>query len=176
MPNSQTIPVTHVGDVHITPALVLHNALYAPNFALDLISISCLLKNSCYSVTFQNSCCVIHDIHSQKRIDITREKQGFYYLEAVRKKDIKSVNSGVKSSLVNSGVESGCSLVNSNSSGCTQVVDKQNLWHFRLGHSSMPDYKFFIKHINQLYLALLLFVTFVILPNKDDLLCLLAIQ
>lgn len=82
LPNSQSILITHIGDVHLSPMLVLYNALYIHHFNLNLIYVSKLLKNSPCCLTFHNNFCVIQDTHTHRRIDLGKERQGLYYLEA----------------------------------------------------------------------------------------------
>lgn len=50
--NSQTVKVTHIGNVFICPTLTLPNALFGPHFTFNLISVSRLLQNPKYCLTF----------------------------------------------------------------------------------------------------------------------------
>lgn len=46
LPNGVHEPITHIGSVHISSSIVLHNVLYVPSFRFNLISVCSLLRDS----------------------------------------------------------------------------------------------------------------------------------
>lgn len=72
--NSQLVPITHIGEDHLSPMLVLHNSLYIPHFTLNLIYVNKFLNDSPCYLTFQNIFYIIQDIHTQIRIGLAKER------------------------------------------------------------------------------------------------------
>lgn len=59
LPTAYQICVEFVGDVRISTDLILHDVLYVPDFAYNLVSVSCLLQTGLFSVLFAESYCLI---------------------------------------------------------------------------------------------------------------------
>ncbi|XP_022864769.1 uncharacterized protein LOC111384684 [Olea europaea var. sylvestris] len=57
--NGTTVSATHIGTVHLTDSIFLHNVLCVPHFSFNLLSISKLTKQSNLSLTFTASCCLL---------------------------------------------------------------------------------------------------------------------
>lgn len=89
LPNSQLVLVSYISGVCLSHMLILHNALYTPCFSINLISVSKLLKNFPFCLTFHNAYCIIHNTHTKKEIGLAEERQGLYYLVA---RKINTVN------------------------------------------------------------------------------------
>lgn len=58
LPNGQTIKVTTVGSVRLTPTLTLINVFHIPTFTYNLISISKLTNSSHSAITFTHRECI----------------------------------------------------------------------------------------------------------------------
>lgn len=58
LPNSQTIPIIHIGEVHISPIFILHNA-HMHHILHNIISVNRLLLHSPYSLLFRGKYCII---------------------------------------------------------------------------------------------------------------------
>lgn len=57
IPNGTTITFTHIGDIQVTPDLLLTRVLYVPNFRFNLVSILRLCKDTQSTISFTNSQC-----------------------------------------------------------------------------------------------------------------------
>lgn len=118
MPNGVTAPVTHIGSVHVSPALVLNHVLFVPTFSFNLISLSQLVQDTNYSVLFAHNLCVIQDNSSQSMIESANLVNGIYHLQmSSRPVQSKSTH------------PIACSFSQTNKASSA-------LWHYRLGHPS----------------------------------------
>lgn len=80
LPNGDTAPITHVGDICLSPEITLHQVLCVPSFHCNLNSISKLTTDSSVSVIFSKNNCVLQD-HSLKRmVEIGSAAAGLYNL------------------------------------------------------------------------------------------------
>lgn len=80
LPNKQTVNVSHIGTVVLTPTLQLHNVLYVLQFSYNIISASKLTTIcSCY-LLFYNIVCAIQDQH-HKTIVQAKVRGGLYYID-----------------------------------------------------------------------------------------------
>ncbi|KAK4425089.1 hypothetical protein Salat_1702700 [Sesamum alatum] len=61
LPDGSKKAVQYIGDIKLTPHLTLHDVLYVPEFAVNLISISQLCKVTSYSITFIDNKCILQD-------------------------------------------------------------------------------------------------------------------
>src|ERR1044072_1711199 len=61
LPDKTKVKVIVVGIVQLTSTLVLKDVLYIPNFTVNLISVSQLLKHNDYDLTFTKSAFCIQD-------------------------------------------------------------------------------------------------------------------
>lgn len=68
LPNSSKVPVKAIGNVTLKPDFVLRNVLFIPDFHLNIISVSSLLKHNAYSLSFTDNVFLIQDILNQKVI------------------------------------------------------------------------------------------------------------
>lgn len=50
--DNTSLPVKHVGTIHLTDSITLHNVFYVPNFKFNLLSVSCLLADNPFFYTF----------------------------------------------------------------------------------------------------------------------------
>lgn len=112
LPNGHTINVTHVGDVCLTPTLILHRVLCVPTFAHNLLSIPKLLLDTNSNAFFTASTCSIQDPVSKKELEIGKIEDGLFIFTASPESSFTSV-----------------------SSFCNQLSSiSADLWHARLGH------------------------------------------
>lgn len=61
LPNGLNETITHIGTVHISSSLVLHNVLHVPSFRFNLISVCSLLRDSNLSAHFYPTFCVLQE-------------------------------------------------------------------------------------------------------------------
>lgn len=73
-----TATVAGVGDIIITPRLVLKNVLHVPKLTTNLVSIQKLTRDLNCHVTFYPSYCDFQDQGSGRRIGRAKEKDGLY--------------------------------------------------------------------------------------------------
>lgn len=59
LPNGSLVPITHIGTVHISTYLVLHNSLCVPSFDFNLISATKLAHDLNSSLVFLDTHCFI---------------------------------------------------------------------------------------------------------------------
>ena len=59
LPNGERALVTHIGTIHLTEKLILHNVLCVPSFSFNLISVSQLNKSLTCCLIFLGSFCFI---------------------------------------------------------------------------------------------------------------------
>lgn len=76
-----TTTVAGIGDVQVTPNLILKNVLHVPRLSTNLVSVKKLAKDLAGSVIFDESCCNFQDRGSGKRIGLAKEHDGLYYLD-----------------------------------------------------------------------------------------------
>ena len=61
LPTKTRLKVEYPGDISIARQLVLNDVLYIPDFKYNLLSVSALLKDGKYSISFTNTNCIIQD-------------------------------------------------------------------------------------------------------------------
>ena len=116
LPNGERALVTHIGTVHLTEKLIIHNVLCVPYFSFNLISVSQLNKSLTCCLIFLGSFCFIQDLALWSTIDLGREQNGLYLLDTkFNNKDLSSIPTLPL---------------------CHSVCNQLDLWHFKLGHPS----------------------------------------
>jgi hypothetical protein len=114
------VTVAGIGDIQITPSIILKNVLHVPKLSTNLVSIQKLTKDLSCSVIFHSNHCVFQDKNSGRTIGHGREGNGLYYLEEPNQLVIAK-NLPV------------CSLM---SESLLTSKEKNLLFHCRLGHPS----------------------------------------
>ncbi|CAN1297126.1 Retrovirus-related Pol polyprotein from transposon RE2 [Linum perenne] len=115
LPDGGLIPVTHVGTVHFDCGLVLNHVLVIPSFKFNLMSISRIVEHGFYTASFSSSSCVFQDTKSFRKIGTVELSNGLYWFRQLDQNIPDKV------------CVSRCS------------TSFFNLWHFRLGHSSLDS-------------------------------------
>ena len=123
--NGSLIIVAGVGDVRISPSLILKNVLHVPKLSTNLVSIQKFTWYSCYNMVFHHNNCVFQDEDSGKMIGHAKERDGLYYLETLSNSNI------TKSKLSHSFISE---FFSSNK-------EKAWLYHRRLGNPSFRTIK-----------------------------------
>lgn len=80
LPNGNTSEITHVGNLMLNSQLILTNVLCVPTFLYNLLSVSKLLQDTTYQVTFVAASCHIKDKSWQTDIELEKEENGLYIL------------------------------------------------------------------------------------------------
>ena len=75
------ISVAGIGDVQISPTLILRNVLHVPKVSTNLVSIQKLTQDLGCIVSFFLTYCVFQDQDLGKRIGLAKEQNRLYYLE-----------------------------------------------------------------------------------------------
>ncbi|KAI3465187.1 hypothetical protein Pfo_021850 [Paulownia fortunei] len=112
--------IAGIGDVPISPTLILKNVFHVPMLSTSLVSIQKLTQDLCCNVILHPTYCVFQDQDSGKAIGRAKERNGLYYLETPS-------NSSVQMS------KSPLSFFSEHS-----LSNKEKIWlyHRRLGHPS----------------------------------------
>ena len=115
--NGSLVTVAGVGDIFITPNLVLKDVLHVPKLSANLISIQKLTKDLHCQVIFYPFYCVFQDQDSERRIGLAKEQNGLYYLETPL---------------------TAKRITNTLSSSFLSTSNKEAIWlhHFRFSHPS----------------------------------------
>ena len=82
LPNGSHSMATLVGNVHLSPSIVLHSVLFVPELRCIFLSVSKLIDESNCLVHFTNSLCVIQDQSSRTRIGVGERRDGLYYFRS----------------------------------------------------------------------------------------------
>lgn len=140
LPNGNVVMAQLAGDVIFSDVLILRNALFLPEFNINLVSISKLTKTTQCSCIFTDNTCSIQD-SALRKIGLAELHIGLYYLKVLGKDEI-SMNNVIPSSSNNNVVSSSIS------------IPKTALWHFRFGRVfseklSMPCKDFPMIHVNK---------------------------
>jgi len=123
----------HRGNVKLSDSLHIHDVLYLPAFAVNLIPVSKMCKEQDCIVNFEANLCIIQEKKDMRKIGLAEERDGLYYLKAEKKTE-KTKQAKISS----------ISISNNKS---TSAVPLGILWHLRLGHLSHDR----IQCMNKLY-------------------------
>ncbi|XP_019169576.1 PREDICTED: uncharacterized protein LOC109165318 [Ipomoea nil] len=87
LPTGQRVSVEHIGDIELDNGLWLREALHIPLFKFNIISVSKLLKDTTYTLTFVDGQCLIQGIGVMA--GLAKEEGGLYLLKKPPKKSGK---------------------------------------------------------------------------------------
>lgn len=83
LPNGSRALTTLAGSVTFPGGVVLHHMLYVPQLTCILISVSQLIDDSHYIVSFTNSLCAIQDQRLGNLIGADECRDGLYYFRSI---------------------------------------------------------------------------------------------
>jgi hypothetical protein len=121
LPNRSSVIAHFAGTIQIG-SLLLHNALFVPDFDFHLISITKLASSLHYLVIFSDTDCITVQQKPLKTIGVARKEHGLFHLL-----NASNLTSSVDFVAISNSVKT-CMNLNS--------VDNSFLWHLRLGHVS----------------------------------------
>jgi hypothetical protein len=107
------------GQVRLSQELSIKNVLYLPQFAVNLIYASKLIKKQNCILHFGANECTIQENNSLKKIGSAEERHGLYYLKIDEKYNLALVSN-----------------VSVPAKSNKEHVPDGVLWHLRLGHLS----------------------------------------
>ncbi|CAN1266026.1 Retrovirus-related Pol polyprotein from transposon TNT 1-94 [Linum perenne] len=110
LPDGSFISVTHIGSARLGRGLELSHVLVIPSFKFNLLSISRLVEQGAYIVSFSSSLCKFQDAQTSQTIGTAELCRGLYWLRSAD-----------------------CSIPDKSVFSCSSF----DLWHFRLGHGSL---------------------------------------
>lgn len=133
LPNGNSSHANVAGIMQVSEFLILHDVLCPPQFNLNFISISKLVKSGGFQVHFTNYACLIQD-SSLERIGFARLQHGLYYLDPRDPCGTKSV-----------------SINNIVSVSGMKLNSQATLWHFRFGHASYDRLHSLVKNFPNIH-------------------------
>ena len=113
------IPISGSGNFSFSSTLLLFSVPLAPNLSNNLLSISKITKNMNCFVTFHSTHSMFQDNLMKTTTSFGKERGGLYYLEGTRELQPKSYHT--------------LQVTRE-----TFDIEKILLWHYRLGHPSLP--------------------------------------
>jgi hypothetical protein len=133
LPNGQSVVVTHIGTIHLTSSLILHDVLCVPSFDFNLISVSKLTSTLHCCLFFFSNLCFLQDLLHWKMIGLGKQRNGLYILEQFA--DLSSIPlTTAASTILQNKLYSFASVKHLDSDFHT--------WHCRLGHPSLSRMSF----------------------------------
>jgi hypothetical protein len=133
LPNGQSVLVTHIGSIQVTPTLLLIDALCVPSFDFNLIYVSKLTSSLNCCIFFLSTCCFIEDLMQWKMIGMGKQQNGLYLLDS-SPNSTHVVATNVPKSSLHRYLYSLSFVKHSNSNF--------HVWHCRLGHPSLSRMSF----------------------------------
>ncbi|XP_078160840.1 uncharacterized protein LOC144556253 [Carex rostrata] len=110
LPDGSRNPITHIGNVYVSPEIQLKDVLCAPSFNFNLLSVSKITSSLNCAVIFFPTFCVFQDLTTKKLIRVSDMRDGLY-----------NISKAAVVAAVSSHTDS-------------------NLWHRRLGHPSKHSF------------------------------------
>jgi hypothetical protein len=117
--DGSTSHISHKGDVFLSSDIMLSSVLHIPNFAFNLLSVSCFTKSLNCAVIFLPFHCLLQDLSSKKIFGRGYERDGLYYFG-----DPPPAISDLQASILPS------------SSSYVFSFKTLTLWHACLGHAN----------------------------------------
>jgi len=142
LPNGQTVSVNKADTIQFSPDFHISHVLFSPQFKVNLISVSKLLKALTCIVHFHNDGRVIQDLTSKKMIGLSEPHDGLYKLKLPMTFP-PSVSLVPKSFHCNKFINK----VYVSSLDSHTSIPLSALWHFKLGHLSHH----ILYHMHKLY-------------------------
>ncbi|XP_074352128.1 uncharacterized protein LOC141691293 [Apium graveolens] len=127
LPISEISPVTHVDNIQLNSNITLQNVLYVPSFTYNLLSVSKLLQDTSYHITFLSNSCFLQGQQWKTGLEIGKLENGLYILiDSIAQQTAKSTFEKSKSK---------CYLVSNDTVHFNAHVSSIDTWHARLGHA-----------------------------------------
>ncbi|KAK8624287.1 hypothetical protein V6N13_065635 [Hibiscus sabdariffa] len=130
LPNGKTTQITHTGSFSFNPSLMLPKVLYVPQFTHNLLSVSQLTKDIHCSVMFYPDFCILQDLYSGRMKGIGTQSCGLYFLDSTS--FFPEVTYGNQCTSFDQ-----CSVYAFAECMSSSVVNKNSIWHARLGHAPL---------------------------------------
>ena len=141
-PNGQSIVVTHIGTIHLSSSLILHDVLCVPSFDFKLILILIFFMMYCCIFFFSNLC-FLQDLLHWKMLGLCKQRNGLYILEQCT--DLGSIPIAKAASTVFHNTLYSFAIVK-------KLDNDFHTWHCRLGHPSLSRMSFLssvVPHVTQ---------------------------
>ncbi|KAL2251893.1 UNVERIFIED_CONTAM: hypothetical protein Sindi_2311600, partial [Sesamum indicum] len=131
LPNGFNHIVKIAGDVQVSENIILKHVLYVSNFKHNLLSVNKLCKDGHYSVHFTDQNCIVQDLWT-RRVMVVGKRQGRLY---VLEKNLPAhIPTDFRKTTPSTADNMNVYICNMNS--CNSDCN-ENIWHYRLGHTSM---------------------------------------
>ena len=133
LPNGQSVMVTHIGSIQITPTLLLTDVLCVPSFDFNLIFVSKLTSSLHCCIFFLSTYCFVQDLMHWRMIGMGKQHNGLYLL------DVSSDSTQVAAATVST------SSLQKHLYSLSSIKHSSNnfhVWHCRLGHPSLSRMSF----------------------------------
>ncbi|XP_019179606.1 PREDICTED: uncharacterized protein LOC109174828 [Ipomoea nil] len=79
LPTGQCVSVEHIGEVKFNDNLLLKGVLYIPLFKFNIISVSKLINDAAYKLTFMSKQCLIQE-SLRRTVGLAKEEGGLYVM------------------------------------------------------------------------------------------------
>lgn len=94
LPTKTRLKVEYIIDISIEKKVILKDVLYISDFKYNLLSVSSILKDKRYSLSFSNSNCIIQDKSLLKMIGKVELFSGLYLLK-IKDERVKTTQSNI---------------------------------------------------------------------------------
>jgi len=78
LPDGTSKPVSHIGQVNLTPSLTLTQVLHVPAFKFNILSVSQLVTHNDMCVMFFPDTYVFQDLSTKKIVSVAPRQGGLY--------------------------------------------------------------------------------------------------
>jgi hypothetical protein len=134
LPTGQSVMVTHIGSIQITPTLLLTDVLCVPSFDFNLISVSKLTLSLHCCIFFLSTYCFIQDLMHWRMIGMGKQQNGLYLLDLTSDSQHSAATTSHTTPNLQKYLYSLTSIKDSN--------NNLHVWHCRLGHPSFSRMNF----------------------------------
>ncbi|KAL8120925.1 hypothetical protein AgCh_017922 [Apium graveolens] len=143
IPDGTKIQVTHVGNIKLNNLIELTDVLYAPSFKFNLISVSKLVRNTTYIISFTSDSCMLQKYSMSQPKLLGKFFHGLYFV------DEGLFSHAADHSLITANKTlpyiSHTSVANI---AVTSKLDEAKLLHLRLGHMPYSKISTIVKHFD----------------------------
>ena len=143
IPSGSKVKVSQLGDVQITPQLILKKVLFVPKFRFDLVSVHELCRDNNIQVSFTNEHCMVQDLLMTRILPLGSLTGSLYTL---------GHNNEVSTNMVSN------KTISTNIATPKSSLEEAKLWHIRMGHMPFFNMKYICPHLISLVFKRILFV------------------